>query len=32
MNIRRDNSGIAYRAGAPLDEAVPAFLQAALSM
>lgn len=25
MNIRRDNTGIAYRAGAPLDEAVPAF-------
>lgn len=26
MNIRRDNTGIAYRAGAPLDEAVPASL------
>ena len=32
MNIRRDNTGIAYRAGAFLDEAVPTFLQAALSM
>ena len=32
MNNHRDNTGIANRAGAPLDEAVPAFLQAALSV